>query len=91
MSTETNTVATYADAEELLAAVQAQTGGREILDPATGDLVGRAPEHGVADLEKAIAAARGAQRPWDAKGHDARRALLNKAADAIEANAEALA
>ncbi len=96
MSTETNTaesntVETYANAEELLAAIQPATGGREILDPATGEVVGRAPEHQVADLEAAIAAAHAAQQGWDALGHDARRALMNQAADAIEANAEALA
>ncbi len=91
MSTETNTVATYATADELLAAIQPASGGREILDPATGELVGRAPEHEVADLEAAIAAAHAAQPEWDALGHTARRALMNQAADAIEANAEALA
>jgi len=91
MSTETNTAETYANAEELLAAIQPATGGREIFDPATGEVVGRAPEHQVADLEAAIAAAHDAQQGWDALGHDARRALMNQAADAIEANAEALA
>ena len=91
MSTETNTVATYATADELLAAIQPASGGREILDPATGELVGRAPEHEVADLEAAIASAHAAQPGWDALGHTARRALMNQAADAIEANAEALA
>lgn len=91
MSTETNTVVAYGNAEELLAAIQPANGGREILDPATGEVVGRAPEHEVADLESAIAAAHGAQQDWDGLGHDARRALMNKAADAIEANAEALA
>ena len=91
MSTETNTVETYTSAEELLATIQPESGGREILDPATGEVVGRAPEHSVADLETAIGLAHVAQPAWDALGHDARRALMNKAADAIAANSEALA
>ena len=91
MSTKTSTTATYNSAEELLAAIQPETGGREILDPATGEVVGRTPEHSVADLEAAIAQAHTAQPAWEALGHDQRRALMNKAADAIAANAEALA
>ena len=91
MSTETSTVTSYATAEELLAAIQPATGGREILDPATGEVVGRAPEHDIADLEAAIAEAHAVQPAWDALGHDERRALMNKAADAIAANSEALA
>ncbi|PQZ96517.1 aldehyde dehydrogenase [Arthrobacter sp. MYb227] len=82
---------TYATAEELLATIQPETGGREMLDPATGEIVGRAPEHTVADLEAAIGVAHAAQPAWDALGHDARRELMNKAADAIAANSEALA
>ncbi|HLV05535.1 aldehyde dehydrogenase family protein [uncultured Georgenia sp.] len=78
----------YAD---LLAAVAAGEGGREILDPATGELVGRAPEHTVADLDAAVAAARAAQPAWAALGHERRSELLDRAADAVEANAEALA
>lgn len=91
MSTKTSIAATYNSAEELLAAIQPETGGREILDPATGEVVGRTPEHSVADLEAAIAQAHTAQPAWEALGHDQRRALMNKAADAIAANAEALA
>lgn len=53
--------------------------------------MGDAPEHTVADLEAAISAARAAQPGWDSLGHEARSTALNAAADAIEANAEALA
>jgi acyl-CoA reductase-like NAD-dependent aldehyde dehydrogenase len=81
----------YATAADLLAVIQPETGGREILDPATGETVGRAPEHTVADLEAAIAAATTAQPHWAGLGHDERSALLHAAADAVEANAEALA
>lgn len=65
--------------------------GREMLDPATGELVGVAPVHGLAELEAAIAAAKAAQPAWAAAGHEARSAALNAAADAVEANAEELA
>lgn len=79
-----------ADAD-LLAAIQPAQGGRTVLDPATGEPVGRVPEAGVTQLQEAIDAARAAQRGWWALGDEARRGLLNQAADAIEANAEALA
>ncbi|MFF5792265.1 aldehyde dehydrogenase family protein [Paeniglutamicibacter sp. NPDC012692] len=88
MTTEATIFATDA---ELLSAIEPTTGGRTINDPATGEPVGRAPEHTVPDLEVAVAAARAAQPAWAALGHGARSAALNNAADAIEANAEALA
>ncbi|ALQ29895.1 MULTISPECIES: aldehyde dehydrogenase family protein [Micrococcaceae] len=81
----------YANAQELLAAISPATGGTEVLDPATGELVGRVAEKSVSDLDSAVAAARAAQPAWDALGHDERKRLLNAAADNIEANAEALA
>ncbi|MFF2274817.1 aldehyde dehydrogenase family protein [Agromyces sp. NPDC058126] len=64
---------------------------REILDPATGDVVGHAPVHTVDDLDRAVAAAKAAQPAWAALGHERRSELLMQAADAIDANAEALA
>lgn len=88
MSTEATTFAT---ADDLLAAIAPASGGRTITDPATGQPVGNAPEHTVADLKAAISAARAAQPGWDSLGHEARSTALNAAADAIEANAEALA
>lgn len=77
--------------QSLLEAIQPLSGGRQINDPATGEVVGRVAEPGVAELEAAIQAARDAQPAWEARGHEERRELLNQAADAIEANAEALA
>lgn len=77
--------------ESLLDAIQPKSGGVEILNPATGELVGRAPEHTVADLEAAIEKAGKAQKAWAALGHEKRSELMMKAADAVEANAEALA
>ena len=81
----------YSNAEELLTAIQPATGGTEILDPATGELVGRVAQGSVSDLEAAVGAAHAAQPAWDALGHEERKRLLNVAADNIEANAEALA
>jgi len=80
------------DYTELLARVSAPEGsGRPIHDPATGAEIGRAPEASVDDLDAAIARARAAQPAWEALGHDGRTEVLLRAADAIDANAEALA
>ncbi|MFJ3394285.1 aldehyde dehydrogenase family protein [Leifsonia aquatica] len=80
------------DYTELLARVSAPEGsGRAIHDPATGAEIGRAPEASVDDLDAAIARARAAQPAWEALGHEARTEILLRAADAIDANAEALA
>ena len=88
MSTEATIFATDVD---LLSAIEPSAGGRMINDPATGEPVGRAPEHTVSDLDSAVTAARAAQPAWAALDHGARSQALNNAADAIEANAEALA
>lgn len=80
------------DERTMLDRVQPPEGeGREILDAATREVIGRAPEHTVADLDAALAAAREAQLGWAALGHERRSALLLAAADAIEAQAEPLA
>ncbi|MFC9919791.1 aldehyde dehydrogenase family protein [Agromyces binzhouensis] len=77
---------------DLLAEITPRDGERrEILDPATGGLVGHAPVHGIGDLERAIARAEAAQPAWAALGHARRSELLMLAADAIDAEAEALA
>ncbi|GAA1750222.1 hypothetical protein GCM10009747_04440 [Agromyces humatus] len=76
----------------LLADIAPQTpGGRVILDPATGEIVGYAPVHTVEDLEAAVATAHAAQPGWAGLGHERRGELLLAAADAIDAKAEALA
>ena len=64
---------------------------RTIFNPATGEPVGDAPVHTVADLQHAIDVAVAAQPGWATLGHEARSAALMKAADAIEARAEELA
>ena len=76
--------------ERLLAGIT-DPDGREILDPATGEVVGRAPVHSVEDLDGAVARARAAQPTWGARPDSDRIDLLLRAADAIEAAAEPLA
>lgn len=77
--------------DALLAAITPLSGlTRTILDPATGEPVGEAPVHDVADLERAITAAADAQPAWAALGHDARSAALLSAADAVDRSAEEL-
>jgi acyl-CoA reductase-like NAD-dependent aldehyde dehydrogenase len=65
--------------------------GRPIPDAATGETIGYAPVHTVADLDAAIAAARAAQPAWAALGHAERSRLLNAIADDIEATADEFA
>ncbi|WP_448616493.1 aldehyde dehydrogenase family protein [Modestobacter sp. URMC 112] len=76
--------------DALLAAITDPT-GREVLDPATGEVVGRVAEKTAADLDAAVAAARAAQPGWASRTDADRVELLNRAADAIEAAAEPLA
>ena len=78
--------------ESLLAAITAQGGEtREVRDPATGEFIGNAPMQDVTALEAAIDTAEAAQVAWAALPDAERSAYLHKAADAIEASAEALA
>ena len=76
--------------QQLLSAIE-DPSGREIFDPATGELVGRSHEATVEELKGAVAAARAAQPEWARLGHAERSQYLHRAADAVEANAEALA
>ncbi|MGO1544551.1 MAG: aldehyde dehydrogenase family protein [Gulosibacter sp.] len=77
--------------DELLAAIQPTDGGREVFDPATGEVVGRAPQATSEELEDAINRAEAAQVAWAKLSHTERSDYLNKAADAIEAASEPLA
>lgn len=77
--------------EDLLNRIQPAEGGREIFDPATGELVGRAPHATVADVDAAVARTKAAQPQWAARSDQERSKALHAAADAVEANAEALA
>jgi acyl-CoA reductase-like NAD-dependent aldehyde dehydrogenase len=85
--TTTSDTSTY---ESVLAGITAPD-GREVLDPATGEVVGRAPVGSVEDLDAAVARARDAQPSWGARTDEERVDLLLRAADAIEAAAEPLA
>jgi acyl-CoA reductase-like NAD-dependent aldehyde dehydrogenase len=78
---------TYAD---LLAAIT-DADGNEIVDPATGEVVGRARFESVDALDAAIARARTAQPAWAARSDQQRIDALLAAADAVEAAAEPLA
>jgi acyl-CoA reductase-like NAD-dependent aldehyde dehydrogenase len=62
----------------------------ERLDPVTGRVASTTPAATVADAHAAVAAAAGAFPIWSAFGPNARRALLNKAADALAAKADEL-
>lgn len=77
--------------EELLTAIDVGPSGRPIYDPATGELIGHAPQHTVADLDAAVATARKAQQEWATRSHAERSQLLHRAADAVEQAAEPLA
>ena len=65
--------------------------GREVLDPATGEVVGRVADRSAEDLDAAVASARAAQPAWAARSDAERIDLLLRAADAVEAAAEPLA
>ncbi len=83
---------TVLDETALLARIQAPEGsGREILDAATREPIGRVPVQTAEELDAAVARAKAAQPAWEALGHEERSALLVAAADAIDANAETLA
>ncbi|WKD57976.1 Phenylacetaldehyde dehydrogenase [Corynebacterium capitovis DSM 44611] len=82
---------TYSSYEELLSAIDAGDSGREILNPATGERIGFADTDSVEDLNAAVTRAREAFASFATTTHEQRSAMLNAAADAIEANAEPLA
>lgn len=71
----------------------AGAGTRDLIDPATGKVLCKAPEADKVQVEKAIKAARKAfdQGPWPRMTALERAGMLNKLADAIEANADELA
>jgi acyl-CoA reductase-like NAD-dependent aldehyde dehydrogenase len=65
---------------------------RELLEPATGDPLGKAAMAGEADVDRAVAAARAAlDGPWGKTPPTERSRLLHALADAIQANRGELA
>jgi acyl-CoA reductase-like NAD-dependent aldehyde dehydrogenase len=63
----------------------------DVVDPATGELVGTAPSATVADLDRAMDAAADAQHGWAAAPEDERRAALHRLADVLDAATTELA
>lgn len=63
----------------------------ESRNPANGELLGRVAHSSAEQVAQAVAAARAAQPAWAARPDAERQALLNKVADALQANAEYLA
>ncbi|MEJ1990257.1 MAG: aldehyde dehydrogenase family protein [Maritimibacter sp.] len=68
----------------------ASGGATDILAPADGSVIERIGKPTPADVNKASAAAAAAQPAWEATPPHQRAAILNKAADILEANGEEL-
>jgi acyl-CoA reductase-like NAD-dependent aldehyde dehydrogenase len=64
---------------------------QDIRNPSTGEIVGRMPLAGVAELDQAVAAAAEAFRTWSREPDEARAQACRDVAGAIEAHAEELA
>lgn len=62
----------------------------DVVNPATGEVFAQAPAATSVDLDRAVAAAAAAQKSWRAVPQEERKALLIKAAEAIEAHADEL-
>jgi betaine-aldehyde dehydrogenase len=65
----------------------------DVIDPATADVIGRVPDAGAADVDRAVAAARAAfdAGEWSAATAQDRGRMLFKLADAVRARASELA
>jgi 1-pyrroline dehydrogenase len=64
---------------------------RDVVNPATGEIIGRVPEGTQADVERAMAAARSARIPWRDTTPGRRAELLLALADAVDGHAGELA
>lgn len=71
-------------------AVAGEHGTYEIIDPATEEPIGRAPEASAGDARRAAGAAAEALDSWSRTSAEERASLLNKAADLLEGRAKAL-
>lgn len=65
-------------------------GYEEVINPATGEVIGEAPLSGPGDVDRAVAAARSAFPGWAGKTPGDRATALMALADLIEENADAL-
>lgn len=63
----------------------------EVINPATGAMLARAPAASIAQLDEAIGAARTAFKSWSALGYDERQRYLDAYADALDAHRDELA
>ncbi len=70
--------------------VDGADGGYDVVNPATEEIVDVAPEASVAQAQDAARAAREAFPAWSRSSADERAALLQRAAEAIKANFDAL-
>jgi betaine-aldehyde dehydrogenase len=62
----------------------------EVLNPATGEVIARAPESGSEDVDRAVKAARKAFETWSLSTPAQRSAVLLKLADIVEENGDEL-
>nr|WP_272884998.1 aldehyde dehydrogenase family protein [Corynebacterium phoceense] len=83
-------VSQFTTYEDLLAAITTD-GGKDVINPATDEVIGSYIVGTVADLDKAVATAKSAQWDFAKLSEQERCELLLKAADAVEAAAEPLA
>ena len=66
-------------------------GGEDVINPATGEKIGSAPLSGAAEVDAAVAAAKGAYEGWSQATPQERSLALLKIADSIEAASDELA
>jgi betaine-aldehyde dehydrogenase len=72
--------------------VDSATGRRmDVLNPATGEVVGSVPEGSAEDVDRAVAAARAAFKDWAGLSPGERSALLNQLADRLDEEAPRIA
>jgi betaine-aldehyde dehydrogenase len=88
MATAVRTLQNFVDGEF----VDPAEGRREpVVNPASGEIIAEAPESTAADVDRAVAAARGAFDGWARTTPGERALALLRLADAIEENADELA
>ena len=63
----------------------------DVIDPTTGNAFAQAPHASKAQAEQAIAAAKRAQKGWEALGYEGRRPYLERFAAAMAANTDRIA
>lgn len=64
---------------------------RDVESPTTGQVIARVPEAGIADAERALAAAKRAQRAWGGMAPLERAQIMKRIADLLRRDAEVLA